>query len=282
MIGREGDAAELVLRLSEGIHSLLAGPRRIGKTSVCWAVAETLREQQSRLVVWIEAPKQTTATGFCQLLIDQCARIDLTHLAREGLAVARPAVEALLKSLGVPLDLSVLARDLPSATRRAALELPLKLARQHGVHVVFCVDELQRAVDYADGEGLIGDLVDIYSGQDDVVLLVNGSHERVVGRLLEEPYRIAKLVQRRPLDPRIPRDQWVQPLTRRFERAGLSIAPELLAHVLDFGQERPYDTMTAGRYIALTARKLELTAIDEQSLREGLREAREHLDDDDD
>ena len=103
----------------------------------------------------------------------------------------------------------------------------------------------------------------------------------VVDRLLEEPYQVAKLVQRRTLASTIPRDQWRRPLTTRFERAGLSIGPELLEEVLDFGAERPYDTMTAGRYVALTARKLKLEVVDQQCIAEGLREAREHLDEDD-
>jgi len=248
---------------------------------VCWAASARLRDQHDYVVVWLETPRQTTATGFCQLLIDQSARIDLTHLARKGATVARPAIEALLRSIGVPLDLSALGRDLPLATRRAALELPLKIAREQKLKVVFCIDELQRAADYADGEGIVGDLIDIYAGQTDVVLLIDGSQERVVDRLLEEPYQVAKLVQRRTLASTIPRDQWRRPLTTRFERAGLSIGPELLEEVLDFGAWRPYDTMTAGRYVALTARKLKLEVVDQQCIAEGLREAREHLDEDD-
>ena len=37
------------------------------------------------------------------------------------------------------------------------------------------IDELQRAVDYSDGVSLIRDLLDIYSGNPDVVVLVDGS-----------------------------------------------------------------------------------------------------------
>lgn len=181
----------------------------------------------------------------------------------------------------MPLDLSALGRELPPATRRAALELPLKLARQHGGRVVFFIDELQRAVDYAEGEGVIGDLVDIYSGRTDVVVLVDGSRARVVDRLMDDRFQIGKLVGRRPLEPTIPIDQWRGPLRARFGQAGLDIGAEELERLLDFGDRRPYDTMTAARHVALTARKLGLETIDDFCLEQGLGEAREHLDEDD-
>jgi energy-coupling factor transporter ATP-binding protein EcfA2 len=283
MVDREGDVAELVFRVREGVHTLLDGPRRIGKSTVCNASAGQLREQDGSVVIWLEAPKQTTGTGFCQLLIDQCTRIDVSHLARQAGRAMRPTIEALLKTVGVPLDLSSLGgHDVPPATRRGALELPLRIARQHDAQVVFCIDELQRTVEYSDGEGLVGDLVDIYAGQTNVVLLVSGSQDRVVQKLLAEPFNVGKLLERRTLSATIPRDQWRRPLAARFEAAELTISGDQLEEVLDFGQERPYDTMTAARYVALTARKLEVGDIDGQCIEEGLREARQHLEDDDD
>ena len=281
MVDREGDVEEMVFRVREGVHTLLDGGRRIGKSSVCNASAVRLRDDDKSIVVWLEAPKQTTATGFCQLLVDQCTRIDLSHLATQAGKVVRPAIEGLLKGLGLPLDLSSIGEgDIPPSTRRAALELPLRVSRQHSTPVVFCIDELQRAVEYADGEGLIGDLIDIYAGQTEAVLLVSGSQERVVEKLLAEPFTVGKLLERRTLSATIQRDQWRRPLAERFAAAALDISADRLERVLEFGQERPYATMTAARYVALTARKLGIREVDEQCVKEGLREASGHLDDD--
>lgn len=109
-------------------------------------------------------------------------------------------------------------------------------------------------------------------------MLIDGSHTRVVERLMVDPF---KLVDRRSLEPTIPIDQWRGPLRARFGQAGLDIRADQLERVLEFGGERPYDTMTAARHIALTARKLSLEAIDDFCLEQGLGEAREHLDEDD-
>ena len=40
VIGRTGDIEEIVRRSREAIHTMLTGPRRIGKTTVCAAACE--------------------------------------------------------------------------------------------------------------------------------------------------------------------------------------------------------------------------------------------------
>lgn len=92
MIGREGDRAELVLRLREGLHTLIDGERRIGKTTVCHAACVELHERHDFEVIEVEAPKQATSTGFCQLVIDRCTRAEIDHLARAGARTARPTI----------------------------------------------------------------------------------------------------------------------------------------------------------------------------------------------
>lgn len=44
MIGRETDIEELVTQLANGVHRIIAAPRRTGKSSVCQAVVATLRD----------------------------------------------------------------------------------------------------------------------------------------------------------------------------------------------------------------------------------------------
>jgi hypothetical protein len=277
MIGREGDVAELVERLDEAMHTTMSGRRRIGKTTVCHAACARLREQHGFLVVELEAPEQSTAAGFCQLLIDCSGRVDRARAVRRFGQTVRPFVEEQLKELGIPLDLSGLGAELAPATRRAALELPLGLARQHGVRVVLFIDELQRAVDYGDGVGLVCDLVDLYAGNGDVVVLVDGSAERTIEQLIGEPYGLGKLTSRVALPERIPLDQWLRPLRHRFDEAELAISEERLERILAFGDGYPYATMAAALYTAFNARRLKLGEIDDFVLDRGLEEARERL-----
>ncbi len=280
MVGREGDVADLVARLREFAHVVLSGPRRAGKTSVCGAACAVLRDVHDFLVIELEAPEQSSAEGVCQLIIDRAARLDLQRISRDLLKAAVPTVQKLLEEQGVPLDLSRFGADVPDATRRAALELPSTIARRQRCKVVFFIDELQRAVDYADGVGLVHDLVDIYSANPDVVVLVDGSDDRTIEQMMGAPYGLARLAQRVPLAPIIPVDQWRRPLRERFERAALSVSEEHLDRILDFGEGRPYNTMAACLYVGLTARRSRSEAIDDFVLEKGLEEARARLDED--
>jgi uncharacterized protein len=280
MIGREGDVADLVQRLLEHEHVVLSGARRIGKTSVCGAVCEVLESKHDFIVIDFEAPEQSSAEGVCQLLIDRTARLDLQRIAQGLLKRSVPFVQDWLDAHGVPLDLSEFRASVPSATLRTVLELPLEIARQHGKGVVLFIDELQRAVDYADGVALVTGLVDLYAGNSDVLVLIDGSEERTVEQLVGHPYSLGKLAQRVELEPRIPQDQWRAPLRGRFTDAGLEISAERLQRLLEFGAEHPYRTMAACAAVGLAAHRAELEEIDDFVVELGLKEASQRLDDD--
>lgn len=240
-----------------------------------------LRDEHDFLVIELEAPEQNTAEGVCQLIIDRTARLDLQRISRGLLSAAVPTIQKLLADRGVPLDLAKFGIGVPDATRRKVLELPLAIARQQKRKVVFFIDELQRAVDYADGKGLVRDLVDLHSASAEVVVLVDGSNERTIERLMGSPYDLARLAQRLELPPTIPADQWRRPLLDRFQRAALPISPDRVQRILDFGEGRPYDTMTGCFYVALTARRLQNNDVDDFAIGKGLEEARARLDEDD-
>jgi hypothetical protein len=280
VIGREGDIADVCERLRERIHTMMSGDRRIGKTTVCNAACARL-EDEGYVVVKVEVPERSTPTDLLQLIVERCST--LSRVAKVGRAARtlRPLIERVLEEHGVPLDLTAAAPEASVAHQRTVLSLPDQLARELDRPVIFYLDELQRAVDYADGEKVLLDLVDIYAGQTDVVVLGDGSSARTMDGLLDEPVSFGKLVQRRNLQPAIPLDQWRGPLVERFATVGLTIDEGDLETILEFGAERPYETTTAARHTAFVARRLEARHVDAFIVREGLREAADKLADDD-
>lgn len=276
VIGRTGDIEEIVWRSREAIHTMLTGPRRIGKTTVCSAACERLAHEDM-VVVDIEVPERTDARDLLQLVVDRCNRISRTAAMRGLLRVARPLIEQTLAAQGIPLDLSQLGEQAGALPTRKILALPMALAEERDRPVVLFLDELQRAADYVDGEQLLGDLVDLYSGNPNVVVLVDGSDERALDGMLGVPVQFGKLVDRLILDPRIPTDIWRTGLAERFGQAGLELAPEALELLIAFGEGRPYPTMTAARYAALGARKLGGVTVSGFDAQMAIDEARRHL-----
>lgn len=252
MIGRANDVRDLVARIDQGEHALVAGDRRIGKTTVCRAVCAVLRDQHDFRVLFVEVPERSTSIDLCQLLVDRCLG---SETGRRLLGLARPLVEKLLQDEGIPLDLSTLGPEPRPMARRKILELPLRLSA-HGPRVVIFFDELQRVAEYDDRDELLHDLTDLYAAQYAAMVLVDGSHQRTIDALLGTTDGLGKLVHRRDLAPTIPREQWRSGLTERFAQAGHPITSDALEQLLDFGSEQPYRTMLTARAAAFTAHDL--------------------------
>ncbi|MGH2843990.1 MAG: ATP-binding protein [Solirubrobacteraceae bacterium] len=278
IIGRRGDIDELTRRMREGMSTMLAAPRRIGKTTVCAAVCADLKEQGA-LVVEIDVPERPDSRTLLQPIIDACSRISLTERGRRAFRAAQPLIQKLLADQGIPLDLSLLAgtSELPA---RAVLSLPLELAKHRGKQAVVFFDELQRVVDYTDGNDILRDLVDIYGASEHAVVLVDGSDERALEGMLGAPAHFGKLVDRLGLDPKIPFTSWRAPLTDRFTRLGLELPAAPLESILQWSAGHPYRTMAACRYTAHTARKTNSTTVGDFDVQMGIDEAERYLRDD--
>ena len=278
IVGREGDIDEVATRLREGLHTMLAGPRRIGKTTVCDAACDALRKEM--VVIDIDVPERPHSRDLLQTIVNTCTRISVEHQTRRFMRAAAPLAEALLKEAGLPLDLRDLGARPAELPIRTVIGLPAAIAEREHRRIVFFLDEIQRVVDYSDGETLIADLVDIYAQSDGVVVLADGSNERAAAGLFEEPNQFGKLVDKIPLAATIPIPSWRAPLTERFALAGLSLADAEREKLLTWGGGHPYRTMAAARYTAFSARKTKSERVDDFDLQMGIDEAERHLRDD--
>jgi Cdc6-like AAA superfamily ATPase len=189
VIGRAGEIDELERRYREELHTMLVGPRRIGKTTVCEVVCDRARRSEVAVVA-IEVLERSDSAALLQLIIDRCSRLSHQAQGRRAARIARPLIEKLLSDIGVPLDLGTLASDAALPTREV-FSLPVHLAREADRPVLVFFDELQRAVDYSDGEQLLIDLVDVFSASSGVSVLIDGSAERTLDAMLGPPTHVA-------------------------------------------------------------------------------------------
>jgi hypothetical protein len=259
--------------------TLLAGARRIGKTTVCQAACGRLADE-GLLVIKIDVPERHDSAQLLQQFVDTCAALKASEPGKRVLRALRPTVEKLLTEQGVPIDLSGMTAEERQGSARTIVGLPTAVAQAHGRRVVVFLDELQRVTDYEDGLAVLTDLIDLYTGSADAVVLVDGSDERTIRDLLGSPMHLGKLVDRLDLPPTIPAATWREPLTHRFAVAGLRLDDEHRDRIIDWGRGKPYDTMAAARYTAFSARKLNSDSVTEFDVQMGIDEATRHLDDD--
>lgn len=283
LVGREAYLRRLVERLHDGMHVLVAGPRRIGKTSI---IHEALRRlaRKGALVAYVDCLGATELRGLGEHLAD-AALAPLTGTERT-LDQARDLAQG--RSLGrlryadlAPL--LTLARE-RSATRafEIALDVPRLVAARSGRRVVVALDEFQaagrlspRAFDVMRAH---------FQAQRGVAYAFLGSEEGVLEELFSEKgrafYRFAQ-----PLDLAAPGgdarfgiapEDWLRYLMAKYRAKRLRIGEDEVDRILDATGGHPQDTMQVCARLLELARDSGLAAIDgdlvsvayEQSLRE--------------
>jgi uncharacterized protein len=155
MIGRELDVREIAASLAGGGSVVLAGPRRIGKTSVCEAALGRLG-REDHYTVSIDLFRISTAAEFAETLVAasianrSALRKALHQTRRAGRFVADALhTSAVLRSkaqLGEEIEIAfapgIAARD-PDRYLDYALTLPGKIAAADGKQLILFFDEFQ-------------------------------------------------------------------------------------------------------------------------------------------
>lgn len=218
VIGRRGDIEDLAFKVREGISVALAGPTRVGKTTLGDAVCAEAHGKLTVLPCVEVAEHRADASDLLRAIVAACEQATLADEAKKIARALRPAFETLLRGLGLSTDLKGLFAEPESLSQRQVLLLPLALAlaQAAGRPVVLFLDELQRVYEFEDhGLQFLADLVDLYTGHREVVVLVDGSEERLLAELFAQA-QLGKLLDRHDIAPRILKSEWRAALPDRF------------------------------------------------------------------
>lgn len=252
LVGREAYIRRIAERLSDGNHVLLAGPRRIGKTSL---ILEVLRRLHRRgaLTAYVDCLGATDIRGLGERLIDalleNVSGVERTFEQAKAIAAGlRPTVKVKYEHVELALDL---ARE-KNAQRffEGALDLPRALAARTGKRVVVVFDEFQAA-------GRLGPRVfDVmrahFQGQRGVAYGFLGSEEGILEELFSEKghafYRFAVPVDLADAGGHrfgIAPDDWLEYIRAKFAERKITIDDASVDRILDATGGHPQDTMQA-------------------------------------
>lgn len=282
LVGREDYLRRLTRRLGEGSHVLVAGPRRIGKTSI---ILEALRRlgRKGALVAYVDCLGATDLRGLGEHLAN-AVLAPLTGVERtidraQELAEGRPLGRVRYADLA---PLLALARERSGQKAlELALDVPRLVAARSGRRVIVALDEFQAA-------GRLGPRVfDVmrahFQAQRGVAYAFLGSEEGVIEELFSEKgrafYRFAQpLDLAEPGEARfgIAPDDWLAYLVAKYRAKRVRIAEAEVDRILDATGGHPQDTMQLCARLLELARDAGATAIDgdlvaiayERSLRE--------------
>ena len=250
LVGREGYIRRATTRLGDGNHILIAGPRRIGKTSVMLEVLRRLRRKGMH-TAYIDCMGATDIRGLGERLADaileNVSGVERSFEQEKAIAAGlRPTVKIRYEHVELALEL---ARE-KNAQRffEGALDLPRALAAKTGKRVVVAYDEFQSA-------GQLGPRVfDVmrtrFQAQRAVSYAFLGSEEGILEQLFSAKgnafYRFAL-----PLDLAdaaghrfgIPPDDWLAYIQEKLVERKLQIGDADVDRILDATGGHPQDTM---------------------------------------
>jgi len=266
IVDRDDFIVRLVMRLSEGQSVMLAGPRRIGKTSLALEVLQRLKNNGFYIVA-VDLFRVGTKKDLAEAIVKGCfanrtgARALLayfTESAKKLVSSVRLSVE--LEDFRVEFGLPHLTEDEEEILMHA-LELPEKLALRDGKKIVILFDEFQEASSIA-GPGIYKLMRAYFQAQQHTTYFFLGSQASIMKELFGSRkhalYRFAQILA----IPPVPKEAWVNYIADKFASRDMQTEETLLERIVDLTGGHPQDIMlfcSEVYYVLLDAAKSNVT-----------------------
>ncbi|HWD76111.1 MAG TPA: hypothetical protein VG371_13300 [Solirubrobacteraceae bacterium] len=286
MIGRETDVREMVTALEGGSNLVVAGPRRIGKTSVCDAAVSRLAGH-GLYTASVDLFRIASASELAEALVTATIsnRSPLRRVIHQTRRAGRFVADALHTSavvksksqLGEDLEIAftpgLAARD-PERYLDYALTLPGRIADADDKQMVVFFDEFQEIGSahqpYGDADRLTKRMRAIFQRSSGVSYLFAGSLEHLMRDLFTPSQRalhqFGGFHDLRPIEP----EAWVQGLGKRFAADDCEADAQALGRIIAYGEGQPRTTMLIAQKSHLTTVELDTRLVDLSVVEQGL------------
>jgi hypothetical protein len=247
---RESEIDELAADVRNGQDLVVFAPRRYGKSSLIWRVAQQLVTEDV-LVAQVDLMRTPTKEKLAEKLAQTIHEEVASRLfrARERVRVfaglrIKPTVTVDPDdgSLSFGFDARAEERDI-DATLEGLLALPGRLAAERDRRVALVLDEFQEVVDI--DPGLPKLMRSVFQEQPEVAHVYLGSRRHMMQRIFNdenEPFwRSAKQIELGV----IPRALFERFASRQFTQTGRTLADDASTGVLDLTGGHPYATQEA-------------------------------------
>jgi len=245
LVGREQFMISLVNRLSEGQSIMLAGPRRIGKTSLAHEVLRRFRKAGA-YTASVDFFRFSSKRDFATSLIDAClenrTRISKTlNILRDRATILTGGAQFAIKLKDLHISLGF-ERKSDDDLLNYALQLPGVLSEKDNKLMVVMFDEFQDA-SRVTGPEIFKRMRAHFQTQKSVAYLFLGSKEGMMRTLFsarkEAFYRFATML---PI-PAITEDEWVPYITRKFASRNIQADEGAVKEIVRLSGGHPQDTM---------------------------------------
>ena len=268
---RELETKRLCLNFENGVNSILISPRRMGKTSLVNKVKDLVDSPKIK-VVYMDIYKCRTEYDFYETFASTIIQSTATHVekmlesAKEFISGIAPKIN-FSPDPGTDFSLS-LGLNPRVNTPEEVLELPERIARKRGVHIVVCIDEFQQIGEMPDSLTIQKTMRSVWQHHQLASYCLFGSKQHLMANLFYSRkmpfYQFGDMFFLK----KIPTEKWVPFIVSRFERAGKAISAALAERICTTVENySSYVQQLAWNVLAMSEDE-----VTEQSFRDGLEE----------
>lgn len=257
LIGRKGDLEQLTSELADGLHRIVAAPRRTGKSTTCEATMAALGRRRF-YTVSVSLFRDTNAAALAETLAQETLanRTGLRRLVERvrnlpSRALAGRSLTTVLRvksELGDGVEIALeptRKRHDPLQELSLALQLPQRIAERDDRQLILFVDELQQLSSgaYGDPDQVTQRLREVLHDSPRVTCLFAGSVEHLMRDLFSNERRaLYQFGGFHELSP-ISEEEWRRGLRERFEEDDCTADEEAVDLIVAAGEGHPRSTM---------------------------------------
>ncbi|KLU63491.1 archaeal ATPase [Peptococcaceae bacterium CEB3] len=265
LVDREEFVQNLEQRLTFGQHLMIAGPRRVGKTSLILNILENMKAK-GFYIGFIDLFSIDDIRNFSNRFLNACLE------NRTGISKTIEALQTKTKKFYGDAKISFKISDLEMGLNFSGskeidldyvLDFPEQLAVKDHKNVIIVFDEFQDMLRIG-GEQIFKKLRSHFQMHKNVLYVFLGSQEHMMNTLFSHSeqafYRFAI-----PLAiPPIPENAWTEYLARKFSGLKIQGSPALFAEIVRLSGGHPQDTMVfcSEIYFACLEHKITILSLD--------------------
>lgn len=231
-IGRKMEIEHLSNNFRYGVNTILMAPRRMGKTSLVKRVAKEVESADIK-IVHLDAFACRSEYDFLNSFAAAVLKQTSSHLeewkntVQEFLVRLTPRISI---SPEPNADFAVSLGITPKThTPEEILDLPERIAKRKGYHIIICIDEFQQVGEFPDSLSVQKRMRTVWQHQENVSYCLYGSKKNMMNTLfLQRSKPFYKFGTTMNLGV-IPAEEWIPFLCQRFT----SIGKELPEHVAE-------------------------------------------------
>lgn len=241
-VNRKDEIKRLRSNFRSLTNTVLISPRRWGKTSLVYHVADAMKSRRHRFC-HINLQKINSEMEFYDILVKTVIKStatkaqDALKLIQELLARVKPALK--IGTGGADFDISLDLMDI-RRSKDEILELPQRLAVRKKIRMTICIDEFQNLMEFDDPIGFQRLLRATWQHHDAVGYCVYGSKKHMMYEIFESAdmpfFKFGDILF---LD-KIASEHWVPFIVEAFETTGKKISRELATRITSMMDDHPY------------------------------------------